>query len=53
VLNKRVLNGQFSGVLTGDYRSEWKRGYGSGGGRNLLTGVPHFERAVTISPIFL
>ena len=53
VLDKHVLNGLFSGDLAGDYRAVWNRGYGSGGGRDLLAGVPHFERAVTISPIFL
>ena len=44
VLDKRVLNGPFSGDLTGDYRAEWNRGYGSGARRDSLAGVPHFER---------
>ncbi len=44
VLDKRVLNGPFSGDLTGDYRAEWARGFGSGARRDALAGVPHFER---------
>lgn len=51
VLDKHVLNGPFSGDLAGDYRAEWNRGYGSGARRDLLAGVPDFERSVTISPI--
>ena len=45
VLDTRVLNGPFSGDLTGDYRAEWARGFGAGARRDSLAGVPHFEDA--------
>ena len=45
VLDTRVLNGPFSGDLTGDYRAEWARGFGAGARRDSLAGVPHFDNA--------
>ncbi|RUT32585.1 hypothetical protein EMQ25_05370 [Arsenicitalea aurantiaca] len=45
VLDARVLNGPFTGDLTGDYRAEWARGFGAGARRDSLAGVPHFGHA--------